>query len=227
MKKKSNNVTSNQPGTHEDLVDILTKYRGRPYRRPPSDFSKTDFKELVHWLNNTPGKGIILDMGCGVGESSYHLAHENQDDLIVGIDKSLSRLERNNQFKEELPKNLYLMRGELLDLWFLLTTSLEELNKPIIKQYILYPNPWPKKKHIKRRWHGNPIFPFLLQLNCEIELRTNWSIYAEEFSIACGLFDYEITINENFIPLNSISPFEKKFLDSKQLLFKTIVTPAK
>lgn len=225
MKNISNIVTSNQPGPHEDLCDILSNYSTSEYKRPPSDFSIKDFSTLVNWINESSGLGVILDMGCGVGESSYHLAIKNPDALIVGVDKSISRLERKNDFKGELPKNLYLMRGELLDLWYLFFASIHKLNKPIIKQYILYPNPWPKKKHIKRRWHGNPIFPFILKLNCEVELRTNWKIYLDEFIIASEQFEFKTILNEQFLPINFISPFEKKFMDSQQILYKVVVNP--
>ena len=48
----------------------------------------------------------------------------------------------------------------------------------------LYPNPWPKKKHLGRRWHGAPVFPALVKLGGELEMRSNWQTYLDEFALA-------------------------------------------
>jgi len=53
--------------------------------------------------------------------------------------------------------------------------------------YLLYPNPWPKSRHLQRRVHGSAAFPFLLQLGGNIELRSNWQLYVEEFGLAMHL----------------------------------------
>lgn len=41
---------------------------------------------------------VILDSGCGTGRSSYILAQQNKDCIIIGIDQSLVRLCRNKAY---------------------------------------------------------------------------------------------------------------------------------
>lgn len=218
MKSNSKIVTSNQVDVHEDLIEILERNQNSSYFRPIAEHSKQTFSELLNWIQNDSNKQIILDMGCGTGESSYHLAMQNPTKLIIGIDKSLDRLERNNEFKRSLPANMKLVRGELLDLWYLFYLNKDELN--IYKQYILYPNPWPKKKLVKRRFHANPIFPFLIQVAPRGELRTNWKIYACEFQVACeylGLKQNQLELYQTDQPLTA---FELKYTQSHHQLYR-------
>lgn len=222
MKSLSKAVTSNQTGAHKDLISILQRMSGDNYQRPISDFSYKTLSAILSWLSLFDDqRDIILDLGCGVGESSFHLALNYSDKLIIGIDKSISRLERKSSFKLDNPENLLIVRGELLDLWYLFATNINFPKERVFKQYILYPNPWPKSKHIRRRWHANPVAPFLFSINSEIELRSNWKIYTSEFQKAADYFGHE---TEQIILKvdNPISLFEKKYLESGHELFQVI-----
>lgn len=221
MWTKSNIVTSNQESIHDDLSDILKRYKGQKYQRPIAEFSKATFEHLKKWIQEHSNKELVLDMGCGTGESSYHLALKYPDKLIIGIDKSLDRLERNNDFKKKSYENLKLVRGELLDLWYLFYLYREEFT--FYKQYILYPNPWPKKKLVKKRFHANPIWPFIIEVCPHIEMRTNWKIYAKEFIFA---YKFMTGISPKLDTLNvekPITTFERKYNLSEQELYKVIV----
>lgn len=211
-------VTSNQTDIHDDLGDILSRYTFDKYQRPIAEHSLKTLGEIKSWIKEKGSRELILDMGCGTGESSFHLAQKYPDKLILGIDKSLSRLERNNTFKADLPANVKLMRGELLDMWYLLYQHKLELN--IFKQYILYPNPWPKKKLVKRRFHANPIWPFLINLATRGELRTNWEIYAREFEFVAKNSGVDESQLSSFIPKAAISNFELKYHQSGHPLYK-------
>ena len=223
MKAKSKIVTSNQEGVHEELKAILSRMNPEVYHRPISDFSRNCYVELLKWIDTfEKHQRIILDMGCGVGESSFHLAKMFPDSLVIGIDKSEDRLARKSLFKAEIPRNLFLVRGELLDLWYLFATEKDFPRERLTGQYILYPNPWPKAKHVKRRWHGNAIAPYIFMLGSEIKLRTNWKIYAEEFLLAAKCFDYDGKLNQ-IEGLNPITPFERKYSLSDHDLYEVIL----
>jgi tRNA (guanine-N7-)-methyltransferase len=91
------------------------------------------------------------------------------------------------------------------------------------QHYILYPNPYPKAEHFKRRWHGHPCFPFLAKLSRQIELRSNWSLYLDEFAQAWELLTgnrYERKTLEVSQPLTL---FEKKYTESGQDVFSLVV----
>jgi len=84
---------------------------------------------------------------------------------------------------------------------------------------LLYPNPWPKPAHLKRRWHGHPAFPVLLALGGEIELRCNWKIYAQEFALAVNYALHTSVAEVKIKPENGISPFEQKYLERQHSLY--------
>jgi len=86
------------------------------------------------------------------------------------------------------------------------------------QHWLLYPNPWPKKMHLQRRWHAHPSFPDILALGGELELRTNWALYAMEFAEALREAGYETTVR-TFEPDGS-TPFERKYASAGQVLYQ-------
>jgi len=91
------------------------------------------------------------------------------------------------------------------------------------RHFLLYPNPWPKIGHLSRRWHGHAVFPDLLALGGTLELRTNWRIYADEFAWAVARVsgcDAAVAAYETDAPL---TPFERKYRDSGQTLWRYVV----
>ena len=219
MKKLSNEVITNQSGINENLIDLINRNKENEFRKPFSDFSIQAFEEIEKWVIAKGQQPIILDMCCGVGESSFLLAKEDPNTLVIGIDKSLDRIERNNDFKQSMLPNLLLVRADLLDLWPMFAKHQTKFN--IVKQYVLYPNPYPKNKHVKMRWHGHAIFPSIMAIKAPIELRSNWKLYLEEFLLAANEFhNCTNDIVEEFIPEVLFTPFERKFFNSGQKLFR-------
>jgi tRNA G46 methylase TrmB len=208
----SRNISSNQSSIHEDLEKIVLKHILKPDKRPISEGQKNCFEAAMEFQKqlNLP---FIFDTGCGTGDSSYTLALANPEQLIIGIDQSGHRLQKS-QKNNSLP-NLLFVQARLEEFWL---QSLENNWLPE-KQYFFYPNPWPKKKHLLRRWHGHPILPILLKVCPDLELRTNWKIYAEEFQLALSLCGIASEINE-FDSLQSISAFEEKYQRSGHPLFQ-------
>jgi tRNA (guanine-N7-)-methyltransferase len=164
----------------------------------------------------TTGQPFILDSGCGTGKSTQRLAEMFPRHLVIGVDRSRSRLSKSgvhNSFSRT--ENCILLRAELATFWRLLLKS----GLSPERHFLFYPNPWPKPDHLSRRWHGHPVFPQLLALGGEIEMRCNWDVYAGEFAKAAAIAtgaDISVKIIE---PDNTISPFEQKYLERGQPLF--------
>lgn len=211
----SKNVETPQKGIHEKLEEIVIRHKKTEYKRPISHFTQEKYQEIEDKIF---GRELIIDAGCGVGMSSYQIALENPNQLVLGIDRSDDRLERKNYFKKSLPPNLIFMRGKL-DEWWPLLFSLHQAKKlKVIKNYILYPNPYPKPKSLKLRWHAHPVFRLLMEFNAPIELRSNFKLYLEEFLFAANLYGKEGTLGV----LNVAEPltaFEKKYANSGQELY--------
>ena len=205
---KSLRVESNQDGLHPDLDWTVCRHREHPHRRPLAKHTLEAFANTQEWLLHHP-MPLILDSGCGVGESSRKIALQFPDHAVIGIDKSDLRLQKGER-NESLatPENLFLVRADLIDFWQLALVAGWKLSR----HYVLYPNPWPKSRHLMRRFHGHPVFPTLLALGGLLELRTNWDVYALEFSRAIGISTgYAPAVLPLEPELDDLTPFERKY----------------
>ncbi len=207
-------VHSNQEGLHPQLAKHLDRHLKHPWRAPIGKPTLEVWSEVKEWLN---GQAFILDSGCGVGASTSQLAKLYPHLLVLGVDKSADRIDRKTRGVEDLP-NRKLARMDLLDLWRLM---LQDEILPS-KHFLLYPNPWPKSEHLFKRFHGHPIFATLVDLCPDIELRSNWKLYLEEFQwswqFATGHKGHLTEIHPS--PESAWTPFEKKYLLSQQQLWK-------
>lgn len=180
------------------------------WRSPIRDYSRRAFDGLAESID--PDMPLVLDSGCGTGASTALLASRHPDSLVIGVDKSAARLARAT----ELPANARLIRAELVDFWRLAGQAGWQL----AHHYLLYPNPWPKPGHLKRRWHAHPAFPDLLALGGRLELRSNFELYVAEFARALDLAGVGGVNVVSFCPDVPISPFERKYAASGHRLFK-------
>lgn len=206
---------SAQAGIHEQLERRLRKHLAEPFRKPFADYNRDAFAAALEaWGRRAP---LILDAGCGVGHSTIQLARTYPDHWVIGVDQSEDRLKRRKPYPDALlPKNMMFVRADLVDFWRLL----DEAGIRLARHYILYPNPWPKIGHLGRRWHAHPVFPQVPRLGGVLECRTNWQVYAEEFAFALGIAvgrEVKVERHEAVVPL---TPFERKYRDSGQALFR-------
>lgn len=212
-------VTSNQDSIHKDLQELVLKYARTQYLRPIAVHTRQAFEEISEKVGTKP---VVIDSGCGTGESTIHLARRFGDCIIIGIDKSAMRLNKaGNAIQLEnrpIPENAYWVRAELLDFWRLA----KEANWDIRYHAVFYPNPWPKQSEATRRFHMHPIFPTLISLAPQTELRTNWEIYAKEFATAAKLLGNEATL-EQFSAAPAETAFERKYAAAGQPLWRIIV----
>ena len=101
----------------------------------------------------------ILEIGFGHGEHIYQCAKDKPDCYFLGceafnngVSKLLAMLHDN-----PLP-NLQIYHGDAIEI-------LKELPKNIWQEiFLLYPDPWPKTRHHKRRFVNQPHLKILYQL---------------------------------------------------------------
>lgn len=204
-------VSSNQPGVHEYLEPIVRKHLNSRFRKPLSAHNERAFAEAEHWWRRVGKKPLILDSFCGTGESTHWLARHYPQCAVLGIDRSATRLARHRGGDAD---NYLLLRADTDDLWRLIAAA----GWPVSRHCLLYPNPWPKAEHLKRRCHGSPLFPTLLQLGGELELRSNWHIYAEEFCAALKIAKIDAKCVE-YAPNPPITAFERKYHGASHTLW--------
>jgi len=144
-------------------------------------------------LSSEPG--LILDSGCGTGRSTRMLGERYPNDLVIGVDRSLTRLsknmgrsptgnEENDSFVRTLDgqPNVLLVRAELSSFWRLIVDA----GWTFRRHFLLYPNPYPKPRRLKSRFYAHPVFPTLLSIGDEIIVRSNWLGYLDEFTKSAG-----------------------------------------
>lgn len=200
-------ISSNQEGLNEQLDEVVLKHLKHPFRKPYQTHTLEAFREIEKWVEQQ-GKPIIFDSCCGVGESTYHLAKAHPEAIVLGMDKSADRLSKHGF---DAIDNYRLLQVNLNDFWRLAV----EANWTLSHHYLLYPNPWPKSKHLQRRWHGSAVFPSIITLGGQLELRSNWHIYIKEFARALTLADQSCTVKP-YQAEHAITPFERKYWASGQ-----------
>lgn len=178
------------------------------------------FRRLEQQALLDNARPLVLDSGCGTGESTRRLAGLYPGSLVIGVDQSMVRLGKSGVDSGLLKRdNWILARAELATFWRLLYAA----GLKLYRHLLLYPNPWPKPGHLQRRWHAHPVFPWLLALDGEIELRCNWEIYALEFAAAVQIATGETVEVRRYRPAEGLSPFEIKYLERGHALFSVMV----
>lgn len=213
---KSGLVNSSQTGVHPHLEKHLRRHLETPWLQAFHLPTVEVYRQLKKAGIFSTGQPIILDSGCGTGKSTRRFAELWPGHIVIGVDRSHVRLAKSGVNSSFLRSgNCILLRAELTTFWRLMSRDghVPERN------FLLYPNPSPKPGHLARRWHGHPVFPQLLCLGGEIELRCNWEIYALEFARAVSFVSGETVEIEKFQPESGISPFEQKYLERGQPLF--------
>lgn len=206
---------SAQQGIHEALGKRLDRHFQHPFRKPFAACNLAAFEASTSLWDGRAA--LILDAGCGVAHSTIALARAHPEAFVIGVDQSAVRLARPKPYPAALlPQNMTLIRADLVDYWRLLHKAGMRLQK----HYILYPNPWPKIGHLARRWHAHPVFPTILALGGTLECRTNWRIYAEEFAFALRHGGQPQAAVETFTATEALTPFERKYRDSGQTLYR-------
>lgn len=229
MSANSSPIASSQAGLHDHLARQVAKHAGTRFLKPVAAYNRAAFDRSIAAWRAAGARPLIVDAGCGVGLSTLHLAARFPGHFVIGVDQSADRIARNTQWPGALPPNCIKVRADLVDYWRLM----HEAGIYPDRHYILYPNPWPKKHHLGRRWHGHPVFPTIVALGGYFECRSNWPVYITECGAALKQLtgidaaiepyrpgDNEMTgiAAESFsLP---ITPFEKKYLASGHSLWR-------
>jgi tRNA G46 methylase TrmB len=217
MFANSRAVISAQNAPHPDLSAILARHRDKVFQKPIAACNHAAFLRARRcWQNVAPDAPLVLDSGCGVGWSAALLARQYPACFVLGVDQSAHRLQRDKSRLGVMPENLAFIRADLADFWRELAGAGIRLHR----HYLLYPNPWPKPAHLRRRWHAHPVFPALLQLGGLLTCRSNWQTYIEELALCLHWSGYAPVVGAHVPEETSITtPFERKYHASGHALW--------
>jgi tRNA (guanine-N7-)-methyltransferase len=136
----------------------------------------------------------------------------------------MARLNKSGVYRQQSVKgegNVILVRAELADFWRM---WLESPIGNVQKHFLLYPNPYPKKRRFQNRWYAHPAFPMLLQLGGEeIVVRSNWKAFLDDFAMATSLvrqLDHSNALSYDMTQISELDPsnepwtnFEAKYFN--------------
>lgn len=216
----SRTVESDQLGVHQNLGKMVTRHLNTPSQKPYNAHTLAAFTQAEEWLDGWQGP-LILDSCCGVGESTALIAKQHSEARVLGIDKSALRTNKHQHYATSAD-NYLILRADLNDFWRLALRSAWTLKK----HYLLYPNPYPKTSQLQRRWHASAAFPSIVALGGQLEVRSNWQIYVQEFAEALKLRTFDCDVEEYRAQV-AMTPFERKYWQSGQSSWRLLVDLAK
>lgn len=113
--------------------------------RARSDRLRADLERALAELS--PGEETALELCCGHGHFLVDYAAAHPEQRCVGVDYSRSRIRRAVRKQEALRlPNLRFVHGEVGEL-----LSIWPRSDRVARVFILFPDPWPKRRHRKYR----------------------------------------------------------------------------
>lgn len=215
MTASLSSIRTTQHTVHPKLLPLLWRRRCADFQRSLPDFSEKVIQELKLLLQERKPQFLILDSGCGTGYSTKVLAQRFPFATVIGIDKSIKKLSKATR-TSPVPSNCFLFRAELVDIW----RWLHQIHLSIDYHFLLFPNPWPKPRHFRKRIYAHPVFPKIFAFSRYIELRTNWKVLAEEFAVVAASVTGKDAILSQYSPAAYLTPFEKKYAERGEPLYK-------
>jgi tRNA (guanine-N7-)-methyltransferase len=204
-------VSSRQQHPHPRLFARLARHRSRLSLTPVSEHAQAAFATLQATYR-AHGGPLVFDSFCGTGHSTAALAERLPAALVIGIDQSAARLARHPGGPSA---NYALLRSDCSQVWRLAVAAGLQLRA----HFLLYPNPWPKPGHLRRRIHGDDGFYALVALGGQLDLRSNWQVYVEEFGMAI-LYAGGSGLVREYRPELPLTLFERKYQRSGHTLWQ-------
>ena len=150
---------------------------------------------------------VVLEIGFGNGEVLATLAEANPDTDFIGIEVYPSGIGALlNKIKINALTNIRIIRGDAMRI---IPSCFAD--RCLSKIMILFPDPWPKKRHYKRRLIQTDFVNTLadkLRGGGILHLATDWQNYAQAMHdaiIECGRYQ-----KSDKVPLRPTTAFERR-----------------
>ena len=162
------------------MIKINYKYRlfGRSKGRGKNNkISNAAIKIKIKKINASDYN--IIDIGTGYGESTLEFARNDRKKIVVACEKYIDGINIiAEKTHNEFLNNVYIFHGNIHQLFdeYCFNASISEI-------WILFPDPWPKKRHFKRRLLDVNFFNKIkkyLKKNASIHIASDSKSYISE-----------------------------------------------
>jgi len=190
--------------------------------------SLNQFEEKLNWQDiYSSANPMIIEIGSGKGRFIIKSATENPDKNFLGIEKSLkySRVLNKRAEKAGL-KNLRLLNTEA---GYFVTKYIPE--NSVSEYHIYFPDPWPKKRHNKRRLI-NPAFLNAMTASLKpggcIHYATDFKDYFDQMvEVSRASEGIKETVYQEINPADedpekALTNYERKYLLQGRLIYKAV-----
>lgn len=183
----------------------------------PFEHKTLNYTEI--FSNTNP---VIMEIGFGMGHATSIIAENNPDINFLGSEVHVPGVGRLlGDIKSKQLKNLFIMEHDALEI-------LESMipDNSLAGFHIFFPDPWPKKKHHKRRMLQRPRTDLLakkLAPGGYLYFATDWQEYAESALEELTLTEGLVNKYESFAPHQEWRPrtkFEQKGLDAGRDIYE-------
>ena len=171
---------------------------------------------------------VTIEIGFGMGHATAQIAHENPEMNYLGLEVHKPGVGRLlGEIKAKSISNLYIIEHDALEVLEVMVpdSSVEAF-------HVFFPDPWPKKKHHKRRLMRRPRTDLLAQKLTPsgfIYFATDIQDYAEEALEELSATEGLVNRYEKFAPHQEWRPrtkFEQKGLDAGREIYELIFEKA-
>lgn len=167
----------------------------------------------------------VLEIGCGVGLHPILYSKKHPLHRVFAVESTHERFEK---FQRRLMAHSYLININAIHADARLWGAQHLASSSLDRVFILYPNPYPKKKHSNLRWHSMPFTKVLvdsIKVGGVLEFATNLKDYASEaLEELLKKYPFELVsmVDLKTFPLSYVGDthFERKYLQRGESCYR-------
>ena len=185
------------PAQQRALDTLLPRY-GLPFQATPPDYDRA--------FGRTAPR--VLEIGCGMGETTAAIARAQPERDFIGIEVHSPGVGSLLKRIDELGLcNLRIVQHDAVDV----VAAMIPLDS-LAGIHVFFPDPWPKKRHHKRRLLTS-VFAHELALRLApggyLHVATDWEEYAQEILAALAAEPLLTNTVEEYAPRSGYRPLTK------------------
>lgn len=190
--------------------DELQPVFGIPYAAAPLDFARTFGRDAP----------AVLEIGCGMGETTVAIAQARPDVNFVGVEVFTAGVGALlKSIDDRQLTNVRIVHHDAVEV-------VRDMIAPdsLTGAHIFFPDPWPKKRHRKRRLLQPPFVSVLagrLVPNGYLHCATDWQDYAQQMLDVLGAEPQLVNLHADYSPTSAnplcVRPMTKFHARGEQL----------